>query len=48
MTGGFSNEVGDPAVIERLTNGESPESIVSSWQPALDAFERIRKRYLAY
>jgi len=48
MTGGFANEVGDPAVIERLKSGESPESIVSSWQPALDAFERIRKRYLAY
>jgi len=48
MTRGFANEVGDPAIIERLKQGETPESIVASWKPALDRFLAIRARYLLY
>jgi beta-N-acetylhexosaminidase len=45
---GFSKEVGDPKVEARLRNGESPEAIIASWQPALEGFMRIRAAYLLY
>jgi len=45
---GFAREVGDLKIEARLRAGESPEAIIASWQPALDAFMRVREKYLLY
>lgn len=40
--------VGNAATIGRLAAGESPARTVSSWEPGLAAFARMRAKYLLY
>jgi uncharacterized protein YbbC (DUF1343 family) len=39
---------GTPTVRQRLDRGETPEAIVAGWQRDLQAFARVRSRYLLY
>jgi uncharacterized protein YbbC (DUF1343 family) len=40
--------VGSKETIDRLANGEAPARIVMSWADALDAFRKLRAKYLLY
>jgi uncharacterized protein YbbC (DUF1343 family) len=40
--------VGNAATIERLLNGADPREIVASWVSDLDAFLKVRQKYLFY
>ena len=40
--------LGNAETVERLRRGESPESIVRSWDPQLENFRRVRAKYLLY
>jgi uncharacterized protein YbbC (DUF1343 family) len=40
--------LGNAETIERLRRGESPESIVRSWDAQLAAFRQVRAKYLLY
>jgi uncharacterized protein YbbC (DUF1343 family) len=40
--------LGNAETVERLRRGESPESIVRSWDPQLENFRRVRANYLLY
>ncbi len=40
--------VGNAATIERLVKGDSPSSIVASWNGDLEAFRKMRAKYLLY
>jgi len=40
--------VGNAATIRRLIHGDSPGDIVSSWNGELEAFRKIRAKYLLY
>jgi uncharacterized protein YbbC (DUF1343 family) len=51
-------EIKEPAALDRdwgtttlrlgLTSGKSPQEIIESWNPRLDAFSTVRSRYLLY
>ncbi len=40
--------LGNAASIQRLQAGDSPAAIVASWQSDLDAFRKVRAKYLLY
>jgi uncharacterized protein YbbC (DUF1343 family) len=40
--------VGNASTIQKLENGDAPAAIVSSWKAELDAFHKIRAKYLLY
>jgi uncharacterized protein YbbC (DUF1343 family) len=40
--------LGNAQTVERLRRRESPESIVRSWDAQLEAFRRVRAKYLLY
>ena len=40
--------VGNASTIKRLENGDAPAAIVSSWKGELDAFRKMRAKYLLY
>jgi uncharacterized protein YbbC (DUF1343 family) len=40
--------VGNSATIRRLTDGETPSAIVSSWNAELAAFGKVRAKYVLY
>jgi uncharacterized protein YbbC (DUF1343 family) len=46
--GPFDGIAGGPALRTALERGDTPEAIVASWQPGLDAFRAARKPFLIY
>ena len=44
----FDRLAGGKALRERIVRGESEETIRASWQPGLEAFKRVREKYLLY
>jgi len=44
----FNTLAGNDELIGQIRNGDSEEAIRASWQPALDEFKKIRKKYLLY
>jgi uncharacterized protein YbbC (DUF1343 family) len=44
----FNKLAGNRDLMEQIQDGETEEEIRASWQPKLDAFKKIRKRYLMY
>ncbi len=44
----FSKLWGNAQGMQQIRNGDSEKSIRQSWQPALNAFKTIRKKYLLY
>lgn len=44
----FNRLAGNNQLISQIKKGESEESIRASWQPELEKFKRIRKKYLLY
>jgi uncharacterized protein YbbC (DUF1343 family) len=45
---GYQKLLAHPLTYEALTRGDSPDQIRRSWQPELEEFLRIRKKYLLY
>ncbi|MCX7920025.1 MAG: DUF1343 domain-containing protein [bacterium] len=46
---GFKTETGDPETWKMLAEQKlTPEEIIKKWQPALDKFIQVRKKYLLY
>lgn len=45
---GFSDTAGNDVLQKQIMNGVSEKEIRASWQPALDNFKKIRKKYLLY
>ncbi len=46
--GHFNRLAGNDILIEQVKNGTSEADIRKSWQPGLEAFKKIRKKYLLY
>jgi uncharacterized protein YbbC (DUF1343 family)/CubicO group peptidase (beta-lactamase class C family) len=46
--GNIAGLVGSKATVERLKNGDAPTRIVNDWAEDLDAFRKIRAKYLIY
>jgi uncharacterized protein YbbC (DUF1343 family) len=44
----FNRLAGNSLLMDQIKNGVSEAEIRKSWQPGLDAFKRIRKKYLLY
>jgi uncharacterized protein YbbC (DUF1343 family) len=44
----FNILAGNSKLKEQIINGVSEEDIRKSWQPALDNYKTIRKKYLLY
>ena len=44
----FNKLAGNDELMQQIINGKTEEEIRKSWQPALDAFKVIRKKYLLY
>lgn len=44
----FNKLAGNATLMQQLIDGKSEDEIRASWQPALDAFKQIRKKYLLY
>jgi len=44
----FKILTGNSSLMEQLQEGKTESDIRKSWQPALDAFKKIRKKYLLY
>jgi uncharacterized protein YbbC (DUF1343 family) len=47
-TGGFNRLAGNDQLIEQIKSGKSETEIRRSWQPGLQKFKAIRKKYLLY
>jgi uncharacterized protein YbbC (DUF1343 family) len=47
-TTGYQKLLAHPPTYEALMRGDSPEQIRQLWQPELEDFLRIRKKYLLY
>ncbi len=47
-TGGFNRLVGNDLLMQQIKAGKSESEIRKSWQPALNKFKAIRKKYLLY
>ncbi len=48
-TGYFFNKLaGNATLMQQLIDGKSEDEIRANWQPALNAFKKIRKKYLLY
>lgn len=48
FTGYFNKLAGNSKLQEQIINGTDRESIRSSWEPELEKFKEIRKKYLIY
>jgi uncharacterized protein YbbC (DUF1343 family) len=44
----FNKLAGNATLMQQVTSGMSESEIRKSWQPKLDAFKSIRKKYLLY
>ena len=44
----FTLLAGTTQLQSQIESGLSPEEIKATWQPGLDAFQQIRRRYLLY
>ncbi|MBA4166603.1 MAG: DUF1343 domain-containing protein [Chitinophagaceae bacterium] len=44
----FNALAGNDILIQQIKKGDSEDVIRASWKPALDAFKKIRKKYLLY
>ncbi len=44
----FNKLAGNAALMQQIKDGKSEAAIRASWQPKLDAFKKIRKKYLLY
>ncbi len=44
----FNKLAGNKALMQQITGGQPEEAIRQSWQPQLEAFKKIRKKYLLY
>ncbi len=44
----FNKLAGNSQLMQQLKDGKTEEEICKSWQPKLDAFKKIRKKYLLY
>ena len=44
----FDKLAGNNDLWQQIKNGESEKEIRKSWQPALDHYKKIRKKYLLY
>ncbi len=44
----FNKLAGNGTLMQQITDGKSEADIRKSWQPQLDAFKQIRKKYLLY
>ncbi|HRH39793.1 MAG TPA: DUF1343 domain-containing protein, partial [Flavobacteriales bacterium] len=44
----FDNLAGGPDLRERIVRGEDEDTIRASWKPALQAFMKVRQKYLLY
>ena len=44
----FNKLAGSSELMQQIINGKTEEEIKKSWQPKLDAFKMIRKKYLLY
>jgi uncharacterized protein YbbC (DUF1343 family) len=40
--------IGNAATIRQLVSGAEPSAIVASWEKDLDAFRKMRVKYLLY
>jgi uncharacterized protein YbbC (DUF1343 family) len=45
---GFNRLAGNDELMQQIKDGKSEEEIRKSWQPKLDEFKKIRKKYLLY
>ena len=45
---GFSLRAGNYELEEQIKAGMTPEQIKATWQPGLDSFKQVRKKYLMY
>jgi len=44
----FNKLAGNSELMQQIKDGKTEEAICKSWQPGLDAFKKIRKKYLLY
>ncbi len=44
----FNKLAGNATLMQQIKNGTSEESIRESWEPKLNEFKNIRKKYLLY
>jgi uncharacterized protein YbbC (DUF1343 family) len=47
-TNGFNRLAGNDILMQQIKEGKSEKEIRESWQPALNEFKKIRKKYLLY
>jgi len=47
-TGGFNRLAGNDVLMQQIKDGKSETEIRKSWQPGLEKFKNIRKKYLLY
>jgi uncharacterized protein YbbC (DUF1343 family) len=47
-TGGFNRLAGTDLLMQQIKDGKSEAEIRKSWQPGLEKFKTIRKKYLLY
>jgi uncharacterized protein YbbC (DUF1343 family) len=40
--------IGSRAVLQAIKEGQTPDSIIQSWQPALEDFLELRSKYVLY
>ncbi len=48
LNSSFNRLAGNAELMEQIKAGKTEEEIRKSWQPKLDAFKKIRKKYLLY
>ena len=44
----FNSLAGNDVLMKQIKNNDSEETIIKTWQPALDKFKATRKKYLLY
>ena len=44
----FNKLAGNDILMQQIVDGKSEQEIRASWQPRLDAYKKIRKKYLMY
>jgi uncharacterized protein YbbC (DUF1343 family) len=44
----FNKLAGNASLMQQVIEGKPEQEIRASWQPALNAFKQIRKKYLLY
>jgi uncharacterized protein YbbC (DUF1343 family) len=45
---GFNHLAGNDFLMQQIKDGKSEKEIRQSWEPALNEFKKIRKKYLLY